>query len=260
MWRLLVMVVVAGLAFGACGESEVKVSDPTPAPTLESPADELMRRADSFEQTEFQAIYEMLAEFDGGVIEGTFTWYQKKGSVRGDFSGRLGDQNSDFVLIPGPGYPSESFHYVCHVDKETCVESRPKSEESAYMDGQYPAVLGAILISAEEFGEAFLVETTSRQQIEGQETVCFIAPSAVNESFESGEVCVTDDGIVLRMSQESVNGNTFSLHAIEFSRDVDDEVFELPYELIRTSTPEVRGTPAPPATIRLVHITPAPQE
>ncbi len=229
MWRLLLVIVMVGVA---CNSGDAQLSGPTPAPTLESPAEELLRRAGSFEETEFSATYDMLAEFDGGVIEGTFTWYQKKGSARGDFSGKLGDQNSDFVLIPGPGYPSESFHYVCHVDMKTCVESRPESEESAYVDGQYPVVLGAILISAEEFGEAFPVDTASRQQIEGQETVCFMAPSAVNESFESGEVCVTDDGVVLRMNQESVNGNTFSLDAIEFSRAVDDDVFELPYPVI----------------------------
>ena len=233
MRRLVLVVAVASIALAACGDDEVDVqlSDPTPAPTLDSPAEDSMRRADSFEQTEFQASYEMLAEFDGGVIEGTFTWYQREGSVRGDFSGKVSDQGSDFILIPGPGYPSESFHYVCHIEKETCVESRPESEESAYVDGQYPVVLGANLISAEEFGEAFRVESASRQQIAGQETVCFIAPSAVNESFVSGEVCVTDDGVVLRLTEESVNGDTFSLHAIEFSREVDDDVFELPYGL-----------------------------
>ncbi len=85
-----------------------------------------------------------------------------------------------------------------------------------------------------------------------------MALSAVHESLKSGEVCVTDDGLVLRMNQESVNGNTFSLHAIEFSRDVDDEVFNLPYELVDVSTPEIRGTPEPLRTIELVLETPAP--
>lgn len=228
---LAVLVGLTALIAACSGGDDLSAGEPSPDSTLESPPEELMRRASHFDEAIFSATYEMYAEIDATVIEGMFTWYQKDGQVRGDFSGEVAGAAVDVIVIPGPDYPSESFHYVCDVSVETCVESRPESEERLYPDGQYPVVLGGGLLVAEEFGEAFAVEATAAEDILGQQTTCFVAPTAVNQSFHAGEACVTEEGIVLRITQEFDTGDATTMQAAELSRDVDDEVFELPYSL-----------------------------
>ncbi len=195
-------------------------------------------------------------------LQGTLTWYQKPGMARGDFAGQVGEQEIDIVVIPGPGYPSEEFLYFCRRQERSCVEVRPKSEQEPYPEAEeaWIIVIASLLVGAEEFAESVIVADTSSRTIAGQQVVCFEGQETGDGNFfGAGEVCATADGITLAMTLAATD-QTISLEATEFSRDVDDEVFELPYQLGETSTPEVGGTPEPPAPIRLAPETPAPPE
>lgn len=190
-------------------------------------ASELARRAALFEESSFRALYSMSG--GGGVINGTVTWYQQPGKVRGDFIGTVGGQVVDIIVIPGPGYPSETLLYVCREETASCIESRPQSEQDAYPNGEYPVVLASQLVGLEEFVEGTTVTKTSERTLVGQEVTCFTT-RVEGDAADNGEACATDDGIVLSLRLEQADG-PLTFEATTFSEDVDPAALALPYPL-----------------------------
>lgn len=212
------------------GATEPRITQPAVGATRGPDDDELARRAARFDMTEFTASYVMSVEFAGGLIDGTLTWYQKPGKARGDFTGQVNGQEVDIVVIPGPGYPSEEFLYVCSRESRSCIESRPESEQNAYPNGEFPVVLGALLVGAEEFAEAVTVTETSERTVAGQEVICFKGQGVEGAPFDTGELCATEDGIALLVTEDAPD-QTIALEARAFSRTMNDDIFELPYPL-----------------------------
>ena len=193
--------------------------------------DELARRASLFNRAEFRASYVMTGDFAGSSFQGTLTWYQKPGMARGDFVGQVGGREIDIVIIPGPGYPSEEFLYFCRRQDRSCIEAVPESEQNPYPEEAGIIVFASLLIGAEEFAESVIVTDTSSRTIAGQQAKCFEGQETSNgDFFGAGEVCATADGITLAMTIAATD-QTISLEATEFSRDVSDDVFDLPYPL-----------------------------
>ncbi|MEX0785730.1 MAG: hypothetical protein WD939_03745 [Dehalococcoidia bacterium] len=204
----------------ACNDG---ATQPVPGPTQHPGDAGLAALASLFDETEFSASYRMSA----GGMEGVLTWHQQGRKVRGDFAGEVNGQAVDIVVIPGPGYPNEEFVYVCRQEDERCIESRSQSEQEAYPNGEFPVVLGSTLVGAAEFAEAVTVTATSQRTIAGEEATCFVG-QGIGGSLNSGEACVTEDGVVLSLREERGTGTT-SLEATTFTRDVSEDLFELPY-------------------------------
>ena len=216
----------------ACGDgSDALEGNLVGGETSEAFAEELAIRAERFPEAEYKAAYEMTVDSDEGQVEGLLSWYQQPGMVRGDFNGQWGEQKVDIVVIPGPGYPSEEFLYFCRRQDRSCIEARPKSEQEPYPEEAGIIVLASVLLAAEEFGEAAVITKTLERIIAGQEVLCFRGSGVAGAPFDSGEVCVTENGVVLSVTQEAV-GKTISLLATVFSNEVDDDNFTPPYALI----------------------------
>ena len=223
--------ILAATAVACDGGSYAQQGAPAGDATVGASDQELAERAARFGEAEFKAAYAMTVESDDFMFDGIFSWYQQPGMVRGDFSGQAGEQTVDIVVIPGPGYPNEEFLYVCRRATRSCIESRPESEQDAYQNGEFPIVLGALLVGAEEFAEAVVVTKTLERIIAGQEVVCFIGNGVGGASFETGEVCATRDGVALSLTEDAPD-RTISLMATVFSEEVSDDDFVLPYPLI----------------------------
>ena len=192
--------------------------------------DELVRRAALFSEAEFRASYVMTGEFADVSFEGTLTWYQKPGMARGDFVGQVAGREIDIVVIPGPGYPSEEFLYFCRRQDRSCIEAAPESEQNPYPEEAGIIVFASLVVGAEEFSEAVVITGTSERVVAGEEVLCFRGQGLEGASFGTGEVCATEDGIALVVTEDALDA-MLSLEATEFSRDVSDGAFDLPYPL-----------------------------
>jgi hypothetical protein len=223
------LTVAAALA-GGCGGSDGKNPTWTPVADLGAVESDMKTRADLFYGATFTATYTFSADAEDGSAASTLTWYQKDGKVRADFVARIGGEPVDVVVIPGPGYPEEEFLYVCRPREESCSEFRQASEQEGYPPEIGAVILGSTLVGLEEFAEAVSVTGTSKRTVAGEEVVCFQGTGVEEASIEAGEACATEDGIVLALTQES-DGQTVALTATDFSREVGDEAFELPYPL-----------------------------
>ncbi len=71
---------------------------------------------------------------------------------------------------------------------------------------------------------------TSQRKIAGVDAACFTAKSDLAGQGE-GEVCFSDEGLLLYMSSE-VDGASTVFEATSVSTDVTDADFEPPYEII----------------------------
>jgi len=219
MERLAIIVYVAAiplLGMIACDDDQTPSINPVPttqqtetrspeetasgpsAGMTKGPDDtQLAQRAALFEQADFRAAYTFSISTQEGSTSGTLTWYQKRGKARGDFTGMVGTENVEVIVIPGPGYPSEEFLYVCRPQQETCSQFRLEDEQQGYGVDIGLIVLGSVLLDGREFSEAVYVTATSKRTVAGEEAECFQGTGVEGASIETGEVCLTADGIAL---------------------------------------------------------------
>jgi hypothetical protein len=242
-WLLVLsFVVISSLLAWACGgDEEEKPAAPT-APAATSPADETPEAvetpqaqegdgefsdlADKFAQSTFKATYTLGGE--GGVTEGSMTWYKKGDRLRMDFEGEAEGQQMSaiFIMLPDKSYlcteiPDIAEGGSCYAT--TGTEGEGVSEMAAELQGTLADP------------DVEIVSTSSRK-IAGEDAKCYTVrlPEAEGES----EICLSDDGAPLS-TKETVEGAGSSMEAIEFSRDVSDSDFEPPYPV----SEDITGTP-----------------
>ncbi len=81
---------------------------------------------------------------------------------------------------------------------------------------------------AEGVEDVGLVDSSQRT-IAGVDATCFTVSSAL-AGLGEGEVCFSDDGLLLYLSSET-NGDSSTFEATSVSTDVTDADFEPPYEI-----------------------------
>lgn len=216
--------------FSGClrSDSEQPVHAPErPSASANAQDSELARRAAQFESLSFTAEYELHIASDGFSADGVLVWYQAPRKRRGDFRGAVNGQDTDVTVLRDL---SEKSNVVCDKTALTCATSRPKDEGIATVPGEYAVVLTALYVGAQEWSESVRVVSSRDDTRVGDDVRCFTAEEAFpepNSPGNTGEMCVTEDGVAL-----SVDIEQFGRHAAKsFMREANADYFALPFPL-----------------------------
>lgn len=244
---VLAAVLVAGFAFAACGDSgndDATATQPadgnedrdTPAPEDDATpvddgndgdgpgADEVRAAARKFADATFQADYTLTSPPGESFGSGTMTLYKDgRDKFRFDLTTTQEGQEIEIIFIEAgdsSGFCLKNageFGALFGVEdgEGVCFDEDPTGGEGL---GDFSAELDKLA------SEDLKVLETSEREIAGQDAKCF---KTEDEAGEVSDVCVSGDGVLLYVADES--GTTFE--ATNVSDDVSDSDFELPYEV-----------------------------
>ena len=240
-WLLVVLfVLLSSVLLWACGGDEEEKPGATTAPAATSPAEgtapaeespeadrtpqaqgdvgEFGDLAEKFAEATFKATYEIASTGGEQDLAGTMTWYKKGDDVRVDIESEIeGETESATIIERGDQ------SYFCSQIPElgeggTCFQSPEGSDDIA---ADFVGSVGELFTDP----DVEIVSTESRD-VAGQEVDCFVVHDPALEG--DTEVCLTGDGVPLA-SRSTTNGEEMVLEATDFSREVSDQDFELPY-------------------------------
>jgi hypothetical protein len=168
--------------------------------------------------------YRYRSEVAGEVTEGEWVLVQRPPDSRFEMSGTQEGEEFRTIIIYAGG---KSYLCTSVAGEESCLATEIEATEAqtALLDPLFdiPQEL------AEEAEDIDLVETSERS-IAGVDATCFTVSGALPDLGE-GEVCFSDEGILLLLQGES-DGDSFSFEATSVSTNVTDADFEPPYEII----------------------------
>ena len=220
---------------GGDGEGETPQTDETPA--ADGAGDEGLQDLESLAAKAAGGVvakvtYKYTTDVGGKVTEGEWLVVQRPPDSRFELSGTEGGEEFRNITITSGG---KSYACFSGGGEERCFgavadETEPETEA---VDPLFDVPREI----AEAAADVDLVDKSERQ-IAGMDATCFEIGSGVAD-LGQGEVCFSDQGIVLLMRGEPAFGS-FSLEAISASTDVTDADFEPPYdvtELLASPTP-----------------------
>jgi len=242
-WLLVLsFVVISSLLAWACGGGGEEKPAAATAPAATSQAGETPEAgqtpeaqegdgefgdlANKFAQATFKATYTLTEE--GGLTEGSMTWYKKGDSLRMDFAGETEGQQMSaiFIMLPDKSY-------LCTATPE--IAEGGSCYATTGTEGQGVSEMAAELESTLTDPSVEIVSTSSRK-IAGQDAKCYTVRSPDIEG--DSEICLSEEGAPLS-TKETVEGAETSMEATDFSRDVSDSDFEPPYPI----SEDISGTP-----------------
>jgi hypothetical protein len=228
-WLLVVLfVVTSSVLVWACGggggqESKTPTApaaatSPGETPQAQGDVGEFGDLAKKFAEATFRATYQVASTGGEQELSGTMTWYKKGEDVRVDLETEVQGETESASIIQRAGQS-----YFCAQIPElggsgTCFQSL---EESGDVTAGFISSLDELLTNP----EAEIVSSESRD-VAGQRVDCFVVRDPNLEA--DSEVCLTEDGVPLA-SKSTTSGEETTLEATDFSREVSDQDFELPY-------------------------------
>jgi hypothetical protein len=239
-WLFLVsFVVISSMLAWACGGGkEEKPSGPT-APVATSPAgmtpevgetptvgntpeaqgggSQFSDLAAKFGNATFKVTYQ-LSGTGAAVTNGSMTWYKKGDSLRMDITGEIEGQQTSAILIVRPDNT-----YVC--------SEMPGVGGGGSCFVAPSGTTGGAGDIVSEFQNTLTdptinVLSTSSRNIAGEDATCYTVSAPDIEG--QAEMCLTSEGVPL-FTHETAGGVETTMEATDFSHDVSDSDFELPY-------------------------------
>ena len=234
---LVVPALMLALAIAACdgggggGSGETPTAAESPAaretPAQETPtgdedgqgAAELSRLARSTEGITASVTYRFSSTGPGGTVsEGEWTLTQRPPDTRTDYT-----VDGDQVTVINAGGKS----YVCTGSggEGQCL-TVPQAQA-----GQQTALFAPVFSTTESLAgdaEGFGLVDTSERTIAGVDAKCFEVEATALTAFQSAEVCISEDGILL-LSRTTTSAGEFLVEATDVSTDVGDAEFEPPF-------------------------------
>ncbi len=242
-WFLVVPALMLALAIAACdggeggGGGETPTAEESPAaaetpeegetPAQETPtgdedgdgAAELSRLARSTEGITASVTYRFSSTGPGGTVsEGEWTLTQRPPDTRTDYT-----VDGDQVTVINAGGAA----YVCTGSGEDGQCFSVPQAQAGQQTALFAPVFSTTESLAEDTGGFGLVNTTERT-IAGVDAKCFEVAATALTAFQSAEVCISEDGILL-LSRTTTSAGEFLVEATDVSTDVGDADFEPPF-------------------------------
>ena len=181
--------------------------------------------------------YKITTEADGETVEGEWVVVQRPPDSRVEFfSAEGGEEILTIVIIAG------GKTYLCSSrgGEQSCLATETEGAEAQ------TALLTPLFALpreiTEDVGGLGLVNKLERE-IAGLNATCFTV-SSVLAGLGEGEVCFSDEGLLLFLQGEA-DGPNSTFEATSVSTDVTDADFEPPYEIETFELPEF-DIPTPP--------------
>jgi hypothetical protein len=165
--------------------------------------------------------YRITTETDGETFEGEWVLVQRPPDSRFEIAGTEDGEEGRTIIITTGG---KSYLCLSGGVEETCFAAEDVEAQLAPLDPLFN-IPREIAEGVEDVG---LVDSSQRT-IAGVDATCFTVSSAL-AGLGEGEVCFSDDGLLLYMRGES-DGESFIFEATSVSTDVTDADFEPPYEI-----------------------------
>ena len=169
-----------------------------------------------FQEREFRVTYDLTATTAGQEFVGRMTWYRAlDGRARFDFDVTQAGQAFEVITIV-----TEETSYFCSglLGANSCFEF---SDESPL---PLPDLSGTIVSQVEDLGSLRGFGSVTRETIGGVEGRCV----DVDEAGVDGEICVSDEGLLLRSDVLSPDG-AVRIEIVDFDFEVPDSAFDSPY-------------------------------
>ncbi len=182
--------------------------------------------AEASEGVTAKVTYRITSEAAGETLEAEWVLVQRPPDSRIEIVSEEGGEETRAIFISTGGK-----YYVCTSGggEESCLATEAEAAEAG------TAALDPLFQIPQELaqdGEGVDVVGTSERSIAGVDATCFTVSGALADVGEGeGEVCFSDDGLLLYLSGETA-GETFTFEATSVSTDVTDADFEPPYEIL----------------------------
>jgi hypothetical protein len=176
-----------------------------------------------------KVVYRVVVTGMGEDLDGELVLVQRPPDSRFEIVVEEGGEEFRTIVINAGGNA-----YVCTsiAGVESCLatETEATEEETSLLD----PLLGLPQELAADTEDVDLIDTSGRQ-IAGVDATCFTVSGALADLGEGeGEVCFSDEGLLLYLSGES-DGTSSVFEATSVSTDVTDEDFEPPYDILDLS-------------------------
>ena len=169
-----------------------------------------------FQEREFRVTYDLTTTTAGEEFSGQMTWYHAlDGRARFDFAMTQAGQAFEMITIV-----TEETSYFCSglLGANSCFEF---SEDSPL---PLPDLTGPIVSQVEDLGSRRGFGAETRETIGRVEGRCV----EVDEDGVDGQICVSDEGLLLRSDMVSPDG-AVRIEIVDFDFEVPDSAFEPPY-------------------------------
>jgi len=184
-------------------------------------AEELKKLAGEYEQ--FEGYVKYSTSGFGSDSASSIALYQKGGSSRLDIE----SPDGNIIIINTPDAT-----YMCTVAENQCIKY-PAGQDTGLADAFTSLLDPSTIEDTFDLPDDVDIDTSS-DKIAGIDAVCFSASGDLDPETpgdESGEVCFSENGLLLRLKFES-GGESGSFEATEASGDVPSDAFEPPYDVI----------------------------
>ena len=168
------------------------------------------------QEREFRVTYDLTTTAAGEEFNGQLTWYRAlDGRARFDFDVTQTGQAFEVITIV-----TEETSYFCSglLGANSCFEF------SADAPLPLPDLSGPILLQVEYLRSLRGFGTATRETIGGVKGRCV----EVDEDGVDGQICVSDEGLLLRSDVLSPDG-ALRIEIVDFDFEVPDSAFEPPY-------------------------------
>lgn len=213
MWRLGFAVIIAGLAFGACGDDAVDIED-------------MRERLRALRSGTFTVTYVMETVEESETSVSSAVWYRDgtadfpPGLDRLDTSGDSGLRIS--IVAPAS--------YYCRR-----VEGEPRC---AVVSCCRPTDLDELFVTLALDGSGVEVVESSSETMLGLDAQCYeLEVDSPSVPFATYEMCLSEEGLLLSartgpFEWPPAEGMVINVTAVAATTDVADDTFEPPYEVV----------------------------
>lgn len=187
--------------------------------------EELRKLASEYEAFEGYVKYTTSGFGDGGPS--SMAIYQKGPNSRIDIE----SSDGDVILIQNPDGT-----FMCTVAESQCIKYAAGEDAESLVGGLTSFLDPGTIEDTFDLPDGVDFDT-SKEKIAGIEAICFSASGDLEPDTpgdESGEVCFSEGGLLLRIKFES-SVESGSFEATEASSDVPDDAFEIPFDVIDLS-------------------------
>ncbi len=182
--------------------------------------------AEATEGITAKVTYRVVTETDGETMEGEWVLVQRPPDSRFEIAGEEGGEEFRTIIISAGG---NSYLCTSVAGEESCLATEAEEAEAS------AAALDPLFSVPEELtagGEDIDITDTSHRSIAGVDATCFTISGALADVGEGeGEVCFSDEGLLLYMRGQSA-GSSVLFEATSASTDVTDADFEPPYDIL----------------------------
>jgi len=168
--------------------------------------------------------YSVTTETNGDSFVGEWVLVQRPPDSRIEIAGTEAGEEFRTIIINVGG---ESYLCTSVAGEESCLAAGSAETEAG------AATLNPLFDAPREIAEGVSdagITDTSSDKIAGLDATCFTVSGGL-ASLGDGEICFSDDGLLLRM-QSDVAGATSLIEATSVDMNVTDADFEPPYDVL----------------------------